>query len=587
MPDSTYHQIHFAWAEPTLLGRNGPGPAATSLPEDELPALRSWRDRLVPALTADYGAALPGTPPSDYPETLWSRAYPDGQAALVYRWPGEVHRAHACAIVGPAHGLTLPRVLSLHENPRTRPAESRPPGPGWETMEPLAVPEPWEATAAPGAQRNRDRRAAETTICGEPVLAGAVAAALAHPERPVRLALEPEHADLWQGLQLRFLWGLHRILYDVLTPADALPAAGWDWSFSTYEPLLGPDDGPHTAFGPPPADTLSPRPAPPPPDFLRVAEALVSLLREEGGDALADHLHERGVPDAPTFTERRDLLRDWLDPRARPRPAEEAERPEPAPRPPWEGDDALAAQALPDLGPDDGEPQGVGAAEAEEPVVEALPEEDRPLPEPGTVPAPFDDDAPGPEPDDGVPAAEDLPPDDTGAQQPPAPDGPSREYPAPAFESDYASETLPGTEEIRPDLAGEGNWPTQYADLPLARLERWHTRRGPEAARVDIVDARAAVRAERAELQRVRGERDDYHAEVQDLRREVARLDQSWIDADGPLRSRRRRRRRGLAWTLALLLAVLAAAAGLEAGARYGRGALDLLALAWARLPLG
>ena len=96
-----------------------------------------------------------------------------------------------------------------------------------------------------------------------------------------------------------------------------------------------------------------------------------------------------------------------------------------------------------------------------------------------------------------------------------APDG----VPAP----DYATETEPETD---PDFDDSGaNWPTQYADLPLARLERWHAKRGPEGAHADVVDARAAVGAERSELHRVRDERDHYHAEVQDLRREVARLD--------------------------------------------------------------
>ncbi|MEE2046801.1 hypothetical protein Q7689_26040, partial [Nocardiopsis tropica] len=142
MPESMYHQIHFAWAEPTLLGRVGPGPASSSLPETEQPVLRSWRDRLIPALTADYRSALPDTDPADYPETLWAHTYPDGQAALVYRWPGDVRSAHAWAIVGPGYGLTLPRVLALHENPNTRPAQRRPPAPGWAAMDTLPAPEP-------------------------------------------------------------------------------------------------------------------------------------------------------------------------------------------------------------------------------------------------------------------------------------------------------------------------------------------------------------------------------------------------------------------------------------------------------------
>ncbi|WP_174547453.1 hypothetical protein, partial [Nocardiopsis dassonvillei] len=343
MPDSTYHQIHFAWAEPTLLGRFGPGPAASSLPEAEQPVLRSWRDRLVPALTADYRSALPDTDPGEYPETLWARAYPDGQAALVYRWPGDVRSAHAWAIVGPAHGLTLPRLLSLHENPHTRPAPRRPPEPGWATMDALPTPEPWERTAAPGAVRTRDRRAAETTVGGEPLLVGAVAAALYRPEAPIHIALAPERADLWQAVQLRFLWGMHRMLHDVLTPPRAIPAAGWSWSFSTYDPVLGTPDGQHLAFGPPVADAPGPFLRPPAPDYRAVAEGLVSVLREEGGDALARHLAERGVAEAPTFADRRALLRDWLDPR--PRRFDEVPVPELLP----DGDAVYGGAPLPDL----------------------------------------------------------------------------------------------------------------------------------------------------------------------------------------------------------------------------------------------
>ncbi|MFD3689040.1 hypothetical protein ACFWTE_29985, partial [Nocardiopsis sp. NPDC058631] len=324
MPESTYHQIHFAWAEPTLLGRVGPGPASSSLPESEQPVLRSWRDRLVPALTADYRSALPGTDPADYPETLWAHAYPDGQAALVYRWPGDVRSAHAWAIVGPGYGLTLPRILALHENPNTRPAQRRPPAPGWAAMDTLPAPEPWERTAAPGAVRTRDRHAAETAVDGEPLLVGAVAAALARPDLPVHIALAPERADLWQAVQLRFLWGMHRALHGVLTPPRAIPAAGWSWSFSTYDPVLGTADGQHLAFGPPTAEASSPFLNPPSSEHRRTAEGLVTVLREEGGDALAAHLAERGIPDAPTFADRRDLLSDWLDPRPRQTPADTA-----------------------------------------------------------------------------------------------------------------------------------------------------------------------------------------------------------------------------------------------------------------------
>ena len=163
MPESTYHQIHFAWADPTLLGRTGPGPASASFGEDERLTLRAWRNRLQPALTVDYRVCLPD--PADHPETLWVRSYDDGQAALVYRWPGELETAHAWAIVGPADGLTLPRVLSLHENPNTRPHRTRPPRAGWGAMPALDAPEPWERSAAPGAVHGwpaallgRDRR---------------------------------------------------------------------------------------------------------------------------------------------------------------------------------------------------------------------------------------------------------------------------------------------------------------------------------------------------------------------------------------------------------------------------------------------
>ncbi|WP_370012184.1 hypothetical protein UIS43_00900 [Nocardiopsis sp. LDBS0036] len=897
MPDSTYHQIHFAWAEPTLLGRFGPGPAASSLPEAEQPVLRSWRDRLVPALTADYRSALPDTDPGEYPETLWARAYPDGQAALVYRWPGDARSAHAWAIVGPAHGLTLPRLLSLHENPHTRPAPRRPPEPGWATMDTLPTPEPWERTAAPGAVRTRDRRAAETTVGDEPLLVGAVAAALYRPEAPIHIALAPERADLWQAVQLRFLWGMHRMLHDVLTPPRAIPAAGWSWSFSTYDPVLGTPDGQHLAFGPPVADAPGPFLRPPAPDYRAVAEGLVSVLREEGGDALARHLAERGVAEAPTFADRRALLRDWLDPRPRrfddvpvperlpdgdavyggaplpdlpeveapgeeetgpwplpvsrvpvgrpgletdavpgvpggqrslkgiteedvepssagavtgrrgddradpaahgaegTRGGDEAHRehgtreggephrdkeahgqsgkrgggetdgdnealwPEPAserlseepgtdgpgdapPRPhpriaPARGQAAAAPEGVsarsgvfgapephrrprlvPDTGgepvsdrafeprepasgaeeaersgswsagapmPDGPEEQtsreggsrtlrsgretlrflgrgrravpepdesairggppgdeaapargaqegGAGSApgspdkafsDASDPRTGALREETaEPSPAPaqdtfgtgGTVslaresapppeslhqpPAPTDEwtiaaspRTRGPSPDRGTadpdpapgPGLTDGPEDRAPADAPPLPVVPDQETDPPqSAPLDYAAETEPDLEHFPDDEVPEDNWPTQYADLPLARLERWHSRHGPEGARIDIVDARAAVRAERAELQRVREERDYYHAEVQDLRREVARLDRPWLDRadeeeDAPEAPRPRR------WpsrALALILLAAFLATGLEAGARFGLGALDLFGL--------
>ncbi|WP_020480237.1 hypothetical protein [Nocardiopsis halotolerans] len=922
MPESTYHQIHFAWAEPTLLGRVGPGPAASSLPESEQPALRSWRDRLVPALTADYRSALPGTDPADYPETLWARAYPDGQAALVYRWPGDVRSANAWAIVGPAHGLTLPRLLSLHENPNTRPAHRRPPAPGWATMDTLPTPRPWERTAAPGAVRTRDRRAAETTVEDEPILVGAVAAALHRPDQPIHIALAPERADLWQAVQMRFLWGLHRVLHDVLTPPRAIPAAGWSWSFSTYDPVLGTTDGQHLAFGPPTSGASGPFLEPPAADYRRVAEGLVAVLREEGGDALARHLRERGVHEAPTFADRRELLRDWLDPRPPERspddvpaperladgetahedlsgtgtplpdlpeaeaPGEEETGPQPPSQPrfprgrprgerlPGErshGEDAglpgdpvpgvpggqrslrgildenaaasagparerekdarahrgsgdtdtpadedneslwpeTAPEPLPgEPGPDDsgstpgrhsrpriapargssgtdGEsasspprifgapephdppgtrrprilpdtpsgtpddrnpspstdfpapnPDGSRSADAAAPEVsepsddgairspqrggepsrpdgsptvlggspgrgfegrgegrfrflgrgtravtepdkdespsaspissdeheslppsghgthtapEAAEEEGDPQEGTGTVaregaktpstpsapPAPSQDTfgtggavspdreaVPPPESLDpqethghedawtitaspGAPAAPstrndgalesaagttggpargpdltDGPHDREPADAPPLPVGPDTATTTPREGAlDYAAETEPGPDAASREEDTEDNWPTQYVDLPLSRLERWHSRHGPEGARTDVADARAAVRAERAELQRVREERDHYHAEVQELRREVARLDRPWLEGPGgddevPETVRPRR------WpsrVLVVILLVAFLATGLEAGARFGLGAVDLV----------
>ncbi|WP_159942419.1 MULTISPECIES: hypothetical protein [unclassified Nocardiopsis] len=752
MPDSTYHQIHFAWAEPTLLGRVGPGPAASSLPEAEQPVLRSWRDRLLPALTADYRSALPGTDPADYPETLWARAYPDGQAALVYRWPGDVRSAHAWAIVGPAYGLTLPRVLSLHENPHTRPAERRPPAPGWSTMRTLPVPEPWESTAAPGAVRTRDRRAAETTVGDEPILIGAVAAALDRPDLPVHIALVPERADLWQAVQLRFLWGMHRILHDVLTPPRAIPAAGWNWSFSTYDPVLGAAEGQHLAFGPP-TPGAAPFLNPPPPDHRRVAEGLVAVLREEGGDALAAHLGERGVPEAPTFADRRDLLHDWLAPVPRrtrgsardvpvPDPLPEAAEPlddlpeaetpgeeetgplppvRPAPRTPgavpggqpslkgvteWppdtdgepgrgggdpgtdpgaaaaptrqageRGREALWPEPLPEPGapeetPRTPAPSGIFAApephrdprrprivadlppEEEPPHEEPRTPPDEPVPDTRAEPLPAEPGDASPEgaPDEVPPAPSqdtfgtggpvrvgaepEPPPESLEPEEPPLPgeewtisasprpdraegdtepapgpdltDGPDDRTPAdapplpvaPDSAADAPSVPVPPGEqpdyavETRPDEAPAGtddsdNWPTQYVDLPLSRLERWHARRGPEGARADIADARAAVRAERAELQRVREERDRYHAEVQDLRREVARLDRSWLEGPGADEEPppERRPRRWPARVLVLVLLVAFLATGLEAGARFGWGTTDLLGALLGRTP--
>ncbi|WP_026118102.1 hypothetical protein [Nocardiopsis salina] len=851
MSESTYHQIHFAWAEPTLLGRVGPGPAASSLTESGRPSLRSWRDRLVPALTVDYRSALPGTDPADLPETLWARSYADGQAALVYRWPGDVRDAHAWAVVGPAHGLTLPRILSLHENPNTRPAARRPPAPGWASMPTLGTPTPWELTAAPGAVRTRDRRAAETTVQDEAVLVGAVASALHAPDRPIRIALEPEHADLWQATQVRVLWGMHRILHDVLTPARAIPAAGWQWSFSTYDPDLG-TEGQHLAFGPPRAGADGPYLHTPDPEYRRVAERLVGVLRDEGGDALADHLRGLGVPDAPTFGDRRALIAEWLDPdgaaavsgggaeeavagadagraaadgeasaeergletggpgpRLHAATVDAGERVEPvdpgaggydgevspAHGSPsavgvfegrWSGADEAEGTDIPEAEPlpsdaaapgvrgmseeegavsptagpgdapplsahrpggahlgdgphraadggagsgpagparprphaysrsvagahpsfrlnrpsgeDDGDPlpevedldapasagearasaepdheahpQAATEGGAEEPGESAadprsadraprhLPGAPRPLfgeRRPGFAPpsenrvfgAPEPHDPPSrptgepppldlprtPENDPHPRALDDRTPENDPADpaesfEPPAPEprrsdadrtrvrggprrhaeeafgGPAREEPddpdgledtdedaapqerppaqapplmvAPdgAPSPDYAAETEP---EADPDFDDSGaNWPTQYADLPLSRLERWHAKRGPEGAHTDVVDARAAVRAERSELQHVRDERDHYHAEVQDLRREIARLDRPFLDGDDAPNSASGGRR----WAARLLVAVLLVAflaTGLEAGARFGVGALDVL----------
>jgi hypothetical protein len=699
LPDSTYHQIHFAWAEPTLLGRTGPGPAASSLPERDHPVLRSWRDRLVPALTADYRSALPGTDPADFPETLWAHDYPDGQSALVYRWPGGVRDAHAWAIVGPSYGLTLPRVLSLHENPNTRPAARRPPEPGWETMRSLAVPEPWERTAAPGAVRTRDRKAAETAVTDEPLLIGAVAAALARPDLPVHIALEPERADLWQAVQLRFLWGVHRVLHEVLTPPRAIPAAGWAWSFSTYDPVLGEDNGQHIAFGPPTDDLRGgPFVLPPPSDFRRVAEGLVAVLRDEGGDALAAHLRDRGVPEAATFADRRDLLCDWFDPRARPLIADPEELPTPEPLPSadlpaeeWADDSedsgdsgapahaagagAAGAQAAPAgrrepdrSGPGTGDPdldvpepdQLPELLEVEEPGEEDPGEPDstgphRPRPDTGDllrrvpsrpvrprIAAARPSGASGvsgasaasgvsaasvasaraaseplwpggsatPEPDQehaaaasgggqdawtisaAPPAVEDPEPAAPPMPTPPPPPtrSPAQAPPLPLTAEpgvDYAAETEPDPDDA-PHDGGDDNWPTQYVDLPLSRLERWHAKRGPEGARIDIADARAAVRAERAELQRVREERDLYHTEVQDLRRDVARLDRSWLDPGGePAEDDAPRTRRWPARVLVALLMAALLATGLEAGARFGQGTTDLLAALWSTLPWG
>ncbi|MEV2278772.1 hypothetical protein AB0I72_24610 [Nocardiopsis sp. NPDC049922] len=682
MPDDTYHQIHFAWAEPTLLGRIGPGPAASSFPEDDQPALRSWRDRLLPALTADYRAALPDMDPADHPETLWARAYPDGQAALVYRWPGEVHDAHAWAIVGPAHGLTFPRVLSLHENPHTRPAASRSPRPGWATMDALPTPEPWERTAAPGAVRTRDRHAAEAAVSGEPVLVGAVAAALARPDLPVHIALDARRADLWQAVQLRFLWGVHRVLRDVLTPSRAIPAAGWSWSFSTYDPVLGTGGGQHLAFGPPADDAGSPFLHPPAPEYLAVAESLVAMLRDEGGDVLAEHLRDRGVPDGPTFADRRALLCDWLAPKARPLPAEPEPRADAADRPgPTDGpvrggvagpsaETVTADDDLPDL---DDVPEPEWLPPEYEPPADLYPTdppEPANFPEPADLAKPFDPPDPG-DPSEPVSLRDPANPAESvdlwGPSDPPEPANPAKpadrsesaalwgptdppettnhadpadlpesldlpdlpEVEAPEIDDlaepaspplwpladrepreplatpaprphprapedapplglapDYATETALDPDEVVVDEDPGDNWPTQYADLPLARLERWHTRRGPEAARVDVVDARAAVRAERAELQRVREERDRYHAEVQDLRRDVARLDRPWLDTDRdePVAAEPPRRRR--TWVLVLLL-VAALVVGLETGALSGAGVTDLLALVWGALPFG
>ncbi|MEE2047542.1 acyltransferase domain-containing protein, partial [Nocardiopsis tropica] len=103
-----------------------------------------------------------------------------------------------------------------------------------------------------------------------------------------------------------------------------------------------------------------------------------------------------------------------------------------------------------------------------------------------------------------------------------------------------------------------------------------------EAAGAAPADVIRAVVAERAELPRVREERDHYHAEVQDLRRDVARLDRPWLDPedeeehDAPLAPRTRRR---LPRVLVPVLLVAFLATGLAAGARLDLGALDLLAL--------
>lgn len=633
MPDNTYHQIHFTWAEPTLLGRIGPGPAASSFTDSDQPALRSWSDRLLPTLTADHRAAMPDIDPADLPETLWSRTYPDGQAALVYRRPGNVHKAHAWAVVGPAHGFTLPRIIALHENPNTRPAAHRSPRPGWATMPTLDIPDLEELTAAPGAVRMRDRRAAETTVEGEPLLPGAVAAALYRPDRPLRITLAPENADLWQAVQLRFLWGMYRTLHDVLTPPRAIPAAGWSWSFSTYEPSLE-VEAPHLTFGPPDHEQrATPFLNTPEPDYRRVAEGLVTLLRDEGGNALTAQLRDRGVPDAPTFADRRALLLDWLDP-----PTESAVR---SP----EVENTTHTPNTRDSKDDEEHLDPVPGTESP-PVDDGPPEERTPPVTPqqsfarsvaGAHPS-FRLDRPEENVDtfeiDDLPEVEDLdqaedlddtpptgPGDEETTERPAGPPPPLKRRPRfapteeephvpPTKENDRGTEPLfsepsrspsdapaldltkaPDPPPSTPDYALEtepvlgepvadnddDNWPTQYADLPLARLERWHVKRGPEEARVDIIDARAAVRAERAELRRVREERDHYHTELQDLRREVARLDRPFLDPDQEVVRTGAGRWPARLLVFLLLLAFLGL--GLEAGSRFDTGVMDLFTL--------
>src|SRR5699024_3840003 len=154
----------------------------------------------------------------------------------------------------------------------------------------------------------------------------------------------------------------------------------------------------------------------------------------------------------------------------------------------------------------------------------------------------------------------------------PAPD-PTKAPAPPPPPPDYASETEPVLGEPVADH-DDDNWPTQYADLPLARLERWHVKRGPEEARVDIIDARAAVRAERAELRRVREERDHYHTELQDLRREVARLDRPFLYPDEEVSRTGAGRWPARLFVFLLLLVFLGL--GLEAGSRFDTGAMDL-----------
>src|SRR5699024_3131312 len=67
---------------------------------------------------------------------------------------------------------------------------------------------------------------------------------------PPPLRPSPQNRDPGPAVQLRVPWGMDRTLHGVPPPPRAIPAAGWSWSFSTYEPSLE-VEAPHLTFGPP------------------------------------------------------------------------------------------------------------------------------------------------------------------------------------------------------------------------------------------------------------------------------------------------------------------------------------------------
>ncbi|WP_146159452.1 hypothetical protein [Allonocardiopsis opalescens] len=299
-------QLVFRWSERNLLGGQGMGPVASSLPDRD--TNQGWHLRLKDALVS-------GTPAG--PPSLWFRNFEDGHAVVLHRRPGDRadgRGASAHALIGPRPVLTPAYALGLAaagwwDRPE-RAAESHP----------LA---PVDLDALRGDLTPAERLDAMTAA--QPRLGRLVAEVLRAPGRPLSVVVAPGESEAQPAL----LWGLYRLLRDVLTPAGVAGPPGWSWSFSTFE--AGGRDGarlaPHIDFRPVPSAAAAPSdfgqerrrpldlgsPDPRADDCAEIADLLLECYRAQGADGLRGRLEEHGVLAGARWEDRQAALRGWLE----------------------------------------------------------------------------------------------------------------------------------------------------------------------------------------------------------------------------------------------------------------------------------